>query len=109
MKHNVARFEQTDAKITRYIDGAFYIYIVEDRNAVIPMYEYYLKRIGSGFMRYVYGSAINQPDCIYYKDKGGVQTMEDFIETVKAGLQKDKADYMRELARYEKFLELEME
>ena len=105
MKHNVARFEQTDAKITRYIDGEFYIYIVEDRNAEIPCYEYYLQQIGSGFMQFVYGSAINQPDCIYYKDKGGVQTVEDFIETVKASLRKDKAFYLKELAEYEDFLE----
>ena len=107
MNHNVSRFEQTDAKITRYIDGEFYIYIVEDRNAAIPCYEYYLQQIGSGFMQYVYGSAINQPDCIYYKDKGGVQTVEDFIETVKAGLREDKADYLKELERYEDFLEQE--
>lgn len=96
MKSKIARFEQTDAKITRYIDGEFYIYIVEDRDAAIPMFEYYLQQIGSGFMKFVYGSAINQPDCIYYKDKGGVQTLDDFIETVKDGLQEDKADYLQE-------------
>lgn len=105
MKNNVARFEKTDAKITRYIDGEFYVYIVEDRDAAIPMFEYYLQQNGTGFVKLVYGSAINQPDCIYYKDKGGVQTVEDFIETVKAGLREDKADYLKELAEYEDFLE----
>lgn len=109
MKSKIARFEQTDAKITRYIDGEFYIYIVEDRDAAIPCFEYYLQQIGSGFVQFVYGSAINQPDCIYYKDKGGVQTLDDFIETLKASLRKDKAYYLKELAEYEDFLEQEGE
>lgn len=109
MKHNPSRFEQTDAKITRYIDGDFYIYIVEDRDAAIPCYEYYLQKIGSGFMQFVYGSAINQPDCIYYKDKGGLQTMDDFIETVSGGLQEDKEAYLKELTAYENFLDREAE
>ena len=93
MKHNVSRFEQTDAKITRYIDGEFYIYIVEDGTEI----EWYLQQIGSGFMQYGWGSNTEN------------SSKEDFVNLVRANLREYKAGYLKELAEYEEFLEQEAE
>lgn len=89
----VNRMQQDGAKITRYIDGEFYIYIVEDGAEI----EWYLQQIGSGFVQYGWGSSTEN------------SSKEDFINLVRANLREYKAGYLKELDEYEQFLENKME
>ncbi len=85
--------KQDGAKITRYIDGEFYIYIVEDGTEI----EWYLQQIGFGFVQYVWGSSTEN------------SSKEDFMNLVRANLREYKAGYLKELDEYEQFLENKME
>ena len=105
MKNKVARFEEDTATVERYIDGEFYIYIVEDKEAAIPIREFLLQQVGMGYVMHCFGGCINQPDCADYKDKGGVESMEDFLNIVKGNLQEYKRLYLDELNDYEEFCE----
>ena len=88
----VDRMKPDSAKITRYIDGEFYIYIVEDGTEK----EWYLQQIGSGFVQHCWGSYAEQ------------ESMEEFVRLVRANLQEYKAGYLKELEEYEAFLEERM-
>ena len=77
--------------ITRLHDKKWIIEIEENRDGFNAWlyHKQYLDKM------FIFGCQRNQPDCIYYKDKGGKMTVDDFIDIVTdpENLINDKRDY----------------